>query len=397
MIDAVSDPEKIELMFDCLRARQPVGDLFVATLRHDELVRITYFDVRRVLHEDRDFEQFLGIQRPLESSRVEELQKYVNFVDASFPTSVILAIDSEYARYDEDIRKLVIRNFREGEESPSIAIRNIARVLDGQHRIAGLRNFSGQAFEMSVSVFIGADVSDQAQIFSVVNLEQTKVRKSLVYDLFSLARVRSPQKVCHNVAVILNGDSDSALYKRIKRLGIATVTGRFEPITQATFVEAIMPYISLDPKLDRDILLRGGSLEMYQKPKDAENAVLRIQFVQGRDNDISRIWLNYFNAIAERWPEAWKSHEQGMMLNRTNGIRAFIRWFGDVYRAIAAPGNVPAQERFRTMLDNVLITDNQFSTLYFAPGTGGEARLLRVLKGEEALTPLNPDLALPLG
>jgi DGQHR domain-containing protein len=394
--EQVSDPDKVELMFDCLRARQPVGDLFVATLSYDQLIRITYFDVRRVLHEDRDFERFLGIQRPLEPKRVGDLQQYVNFVDASFPTSIILAIDSEYARYDEDTRKLIIRNFREGEEEPSIAIRNIARVLDGQHRIAGLRAFEGEAFELSVSIFVGADVADQAQIFSVVNLEQTKVRKSLVYDLFELARVRSPQKVCHNVAVILNGDEESALFRRIKRLGVATVTGRFEPITQSTFVEAIMPYVSLDPKLDRDVLLRGGNVEMYDDPRDAAKVVLRIHFVQGRDKDIAKIWFAYFNAIAVRWPHAWQSHAQGMMLNRTNGMRAFIRWFGDVYRRIASPGNVPSEVKFLEVLDQVLINDDQFSTVYFAPGTSGEARLLRILRGQEDLTPLDPDLELSL-
>jgi DGQHR domain-containing protein len=365
-------------------------------MRHSDLIRITYFDVRRVLHEDRDFEQFLGIQRPLEPKRVGDLQRYVNFVDASFPTSIIIAIDSEYARFDDNTRKLIVRNYREGEDEPSIAIRNIARVLDGQHRIAGLRAFDGESFEVSVSVFVGADVADQAQIFSIVNLEQTKVRRSLVYDLFELARIRSPQKVGHNVAVILNGDHDSALHKRIKRLGVATVAGRFEPITQSTFVEAIMPYISLDPKLDRDILLRGGNVDMYMDPKDAEKAVLRILFVQGRDNDIARIWFNYFRAIADTWSNAWVSQEQGMMLNRTNGMRAFIRWFGDVYRRVALPGNVPSVEKFADVFQAVEIDQHQFSTVYFAPGTSGEARLLRILRGQEALTPLNPELQLPL-
>lgn len=396
MNEHIADPDKIEIMFDCLRARQPVGDLFVATMGHEQLIRITYFDVRRVLHEERDFEQFLGIQRPLEPKRVVDLQKYVNFVDASFPTSVILAINSEYTRYDGETRKLIVRNFREGESEPSIAIRNIARVLDGQHRIAGLRLFKGAAFELSVSIFVGADVADQAQIFSVVNLEQTKVRKSLVYDLFELARVRSPQKVCHNVAVILNGDPESALFKRIKRLGVATFAGRFEPITQSTFVESIMPYISLDAKLDRDVLLRGGKVEMYSDARDAERAVLRLHFAQGRDTEIARIWFSYFAAIARRWPQAWETREQGMMLNRTNGMRAFMRWFGDVFREIALPGNVPSEEAFFGFLGQVPIEDKQFSTLYFAPGTSGEARLLRILRGLEELTPLDPALELPL-
>jgi DGQHR domain-containing protein len=391
MIRAENDPDKQEISFKCLRARQPVGDLYVATIPHKDLIRVTHFDVRRVLSEDREFEEFLGIQRPLEPKRVADLSKYVNYVDASFPTSVIIAFDSDYASYNERSGKLTIRNYRIGEDKPSTAIRNSARVLDGQHRIAGLRAFDGPTFELSVSIFVGADVADQAQIFSIVNLEQTKVNKSLVYDLFELARIRSPQKVCHNVAVILNQDPDSALHHRIKRLGVSTVEGRFEPITQAALVEAIMPYISLSPKEDRDVLLRGGSIELYDDPRSAEKAALRLHFVQGRDLEIAKIFFNYFNAIKDCWPKAWDSREQGMMLNRTNGIRAFIRYFPFVYRRVAKPGNVPSKELFLGELKKVPVKWGQFSTKYFAPGTSGESRLLKVLLGNEVLTPLNPE------
>ncbi|HET9639521.1 MAG TPA: DGQHR domain-containing protein [Allosphingosinicella sp.] len=386
-----ADPDKQLMEFACLRARQPVGDLFIASISHKNLIRMTYFDVRRVLQSDRDFETYLGIQRPLEPRRVDDLGRYVNYVDASFPTSVIIAIDSEYASYDEAASKLTIRNYREGEGRPSAVLRNIARVLDGQHRIAGLREFDGDSFDLSVTIFVGADIADQAQIFSTVNLEQTKVRKSLVYDLFELARTRSPQKVCHNVAVILNGDADSALYRRIKRLGVATVTGRFEPITQSTFVESIMPYISLNPKEDRDILLRGGTVERYDDPADREKAVLRIHFVEGRDFDIAKVFFNYFRAVQERWSKAWSSQSKGMMLNRTNGIRALIRFFPVAYREVAAPGNVPSMEKFLDVFAGIPIPWNKFSTKYFAPGTSGEARLYRVLLGQEELTPLDPD------
>lgn len=391
MIEAENDPDPVELKVTCLRARQPVGDLYVGTIGHKELIRITYFDVRRVLSEDREFEEFLGIQRPLEPKRVADLSRYVNFIDASFPTSIIIAIDADYASYDEGSRTLTLRNWRLGEERPSTAIRNIARVLDGQHRIAGLRSFEGEVFELSVTIFVGADVADQAQIFSIVNLEQTKVNKSLVYDLTELARIRSPQKVCHNVAVILNRDPDSALYHRIKRLGVATVEGRFEPITQAALVEAIMPFISLRPKEDRDVLLRGGNVSPYTDTRDIERAVLRTHFVQGRDMDIAKVFFNYFNAIRERWPEAWASQSKGMMLNRTNGLRAFIRFFPVIFRRIALPGNVPSKEMFLEELKKVPIQCEQFSTKYFAPGTSGEAKLYRVLMGLEELTPLDPN------
>jgi DGQHR domain-containing protein len=212
------DPSLVQFAFPCIRARQPVGDLYIASMPHSILTKISFFDVRRVLFEERDIERYLGIQRPLDPRRVEELEKYVNFQDASFPTSIIIAVDEAYASFDADSNTMVLRNHEEDEATPSTNISQIARVIDGQHRIAGLLNFDGPMFELSVTIFIGADISDQAQIFATVNLEQTKVNKSLVYDLFELAHSRSPQKTCHNIAIALDRDDTSAFYKRIKRL-----------------------------------------------------------------------------------------------------------------------------------------------------------------------------------
>jgi DGQHR domain-containing protein len=101
------DPDPIEERVPALRLRQPIGDIYVAALDHKLIQKITYFDVRRVLRDRRDVEAYLGIQRPLSESRVSDLQKYVNFIDATFPTTVILAIDdSDYARYDDDKHEL---------------------------------------------------------------------------------------------------------------------------------------------------------------------------------------------------------------------------------------------------------------------------------------------------
>ena len=68
-------------------------------------------------------------------------------------------------------------------------------MIDGQHRIAGLYKYEGEVgFDINVTIFVGTDIADQAQIFSTVNLEQTKVNRSLAYDLFALAHSRSPKK-----------------------------------------------------------------------------------------------------------------------------------------------------------------------------------------------------------
>lgn len=379
------DPDVITYQFPCIKATQPIGDMFIASIPYKLLIKISHFDVRRVLQEQRDVEKYLGIQRPLEDARVRSLSDYVNYKDASFPTSVILAIDEDFSSFDEATNVMTVRNTKEGENRPSIPISKLAKVLDGQHRIAGLKAFEGDVFDVAVTVFIGADISDQAHIFATVNLEQTKVNKSIVYDLFSLARTRSPQKTCHNIAVALDRDGKGALHKRIKRLGFATQGRTFEPITQATFVESLLPYISSDPKGDRDVLMRGGSLEKA----DAENMyklIFRNLFIDEQDLKITEIVSNYFSAVKRRWPDAWEERGRGMMLNRTNGFRALTRFLRHAYLHIAAPGDVPSTDKFLSrVFTTIPLADASFSIDNFPPGSSGEAKLYRVLRGQEKL------------
>lgn len=386
MVDVPPDPSKIEISFDCIEAQQPIGDLFIASIPYKDLIKFTYFDVRRVISSERDVEKYLGIQRPISRGRLSDLEAYVNFLDATFPTSVIVAVnDSDYAEFDPVAKRMQLRNYRAGEAAPSIAIRQLGRVIDGQHRIAGLEAFAGEKFDVSVTIFVEADIADQAHIFSTVNLEQTKVSKNLVYDLYELARTRSPQKTCHLVTVTLDRDLSSPLAGRIKRLGFATDGAAFEPVSQATFVEGLLAHITLDPKGDRDLLLRNKPLERAGG-EDVFRYVLRNLFIDGKDREIIGLIFNYFTAVRERWPVAWDERGRGFMLNRTNGVRALLRFFRHAYTHVAHPGDhVEAEKFLNQVFKSVRLEDADFNINNFPPGTSGEAKLYRVLRGKETL------------
>ena len=171
------------------------------------------------------------------------MKQYVNNIDATFPTSIILAIDSRYAKYDSKQQEMIIEKKED-----------IAKIIDGQHPIAGLEGFSGK-FELNVTIFIDMEEQDQAMTFATINLAQTKVSKSLVYDLYEFQKTRSPEKTCHNIARLLNSEDKSPLKSRIKILGKATGEP-CEYLTQATFVTSLIRYISRDPMKDRDLLKR---------------------------------------------------------------------------------------------------------------------------------------------
>ncbi len=376
MLNLTEGPRKVS--FPCLRLEQPIGEFFIAKINYSVIVQIADFDVRRVLQEERDVERYLGIQRPLNGARVRELETYVNTFDATFPTSIIVAIDERCVSFDESKSEMTLSNYVEqnGEE---IIFRRIARVLDGQHRIAGLYEYKGgKPFDLSVTIFTGIDIADQAQIFATVNLEQTKVNKSLAYDLYSLARTRSPQKTCHNIAVALDQSPNGALHNRIKRLGIAT-PGRFsETITQATFVESLMRYVSENPVIDRDTLLRGRSLKLETADK-LKKVPFRNMFIEDKDLEIAKIMENYFNAIKKRWPHAWDGLGRGAVLNKTNGFRALMRLLRPAYLYLSTPGQVISSEGFFNLFERSNLQDQDFDTVRFPPGTSGEAELYKTL------------------
>jgi DGQHR domain-containing protein len=370
--------DKTSFVVKYLKVSQPIGDFYIASMTAKRLVQITEFDVRRVLIDQRDVERYLGIQRPLIPKRVKEIGLYVRTMDACFPTGVIIAIPAKCIELDEDKNEMTISNYVEGvDEEDNVLYKKIARVLDGQHRLAGLEDFDG-IFEINVSIFVDADIADQANIFSTVNLAQTKVSKSLVYDLFDLMKSRSPQKICHNIAVTLDRDKDSPFYKMIKRLGASTPGRSGETLTQAAFVEPLLQMISENPMLDRDFYLRG------KKPIKIDEGALKKypfqhMFVDERDFDITDILWNYFSAAKDRWSTAWASRDRGVMLNRTNGYRALMRFLGYLYTGTFTPGTVPTKKQFKDIFSRVQIVDNDFNVDNFPPGTSGESTLLKTL------------------
>lgn len=362
------------------KVTQPIGDFYIASMNADLLVKITDFDVRRVLQEERDVERYLGIQRPLNPTRVKEIREYVTTKDACFPSGIIISIPAKCVEIDEEKNLMKISNFIDTEEEDEkVVFRKIARVLDGQHRLAGLNGYDGE-FEVNVSIFVDTDISDQAIIFSTVNLAQTKVNRSLAYDLFDVMKKRSPQKTCHNIAVLLDREKDSPLFKMIKRLGVAT-PGRHkqaETLSQATFIEPLLKLISAEPMLDRDAYLRNKKPQKILDEKLAKHPFQHM-FIEEKDFEITDIIWNYFNAVKMRWPSAWESRDRGVMLNRTNGYRALIRYLAFLFNKVYIPGVVPTTEDFFEKFEKMPIEDKDFIVDKFAPGTGGESALYRDL------------------
>lgn len=372
----IDEPYEIDL--SCIKVEQPIGTFYVAAIDHKILRQITYYDVRAMV--EREVDNYLGIQREVEPKRVRELHQYVNTIDACFPTSVILAIQPECAEFNEDRNVLTLRSYHDEAGKVIINRANIARVLDGQHRIEGLAGLKNGPFQINVSIFVDMDIAEQAYLFSVVNLAQTKVKKSLVYDLFDYSRSRSPQKSAHNIAVALDQIPESPFYKRIKRLGSATPGRKGETLTQATFVESVMAYISTNPVEDRDLFKR-GKLPAKATSTESEKLIFRNLFLDEEDMKVADILMSYFSAASEKWPAAWSNPATGYILGKTNGYRSLMRLLRPAYlKCVKRIGDVPPKAAFAELFQRSSLVDEDFVSAKFLPGTGGEAHLFRTLQ-----------------
>lgn len=346
--------ETIRVKF--LEVEQPIGIFYIASINWKDLFAISYADVREIKDTNDDsIDSYLGIQRTVSRNRVKEISKYVRTLDATFPTSVILHIDSKsYFKNGKEINTVddildddvdEIDNIYVDNDTDELVIRKkdtVAKVLDGQHRIEGLKegyynlHDHDTDFQFNVTIFVDLDIDDQAQIFSVINKAQTKVNKSLVYDLYEYATSRSPQKTAHDIVRLLNKAEESPFYKKVKLLGTAR-NRELETVTQATIAEIIISFISSDPMSDRDVIKRnkksifGSRKIQLGSASEQKKRMFRKLFINDKDEIIYQNIYNYFKAVQQKWPIAWDEISTGNILNRSTGIIALFRLFRDVY------------------------------------------------------------------
>lgn len=351
-----------KIKFKCVEVCQPIGTFYIGSIDSKDLIKIAYTDVMRIKDKTDDFDQYLGIQRELDSSRVLELGQYVNAVDATFPTSVILYVTSENATFNDMTKEMEINN-TEG----------VAKIIDGQHRIAGLKSYSGKSFQVNVTIFIDMEIEDQAMVFATVNLKQTKVSKSLAYNLYQYATTRSPQKTCHDIAKLLNSKERSPFFQHIKILGKATGK-KEETITQSTFVERTILYISDNPMHDRDLLKRGKNLQRADG-KNAQKLIFRNMFIDKRDADIARIIYNFFKAVENKWGAYWQYAKIGNVLNKTTGFGALMRFLRPSYLSVGKMEQIVDVSDFEKIFDTIKLQGDSFTPDNYLPGASGENKL----------------------
>lgn len=318
----MSESEWIEVQV--LPVSQPIGNFYVGVMPASSLVGICKTDVRRLQGKAPDSSSpdliaYIGIQRPLREDRVKEIKEYVKTIDACFPNSIIIAIPSENVEVVDGRSAIKILN------KP-----DVATVIDGQHRLAGFSENPGVGdFGLLTSIFVDLEIAEQAYLFSTINSKQTKINPSLAKDLLDFSNIQTPEKVCHNIAKLLNTTPGGPWDHQIRMLGVKDeiVSGI---ITQHTFVSKILdvwyPAKDLQQKV-RDMLIDENNKRenLGDLKVDTSRYPLWELYITDQDELITKILDNYFRAVRDTWPEFWARPES--ILSKSVGYQALMSQF----------------------------------------------------------------------
>jgi hypothetical protein len=159
-------------------------------------------------------------------------------------------------------------------------------------------------------------------------------------------------------------------------------------ITQATFVESLIGYISKHPSADREFYRRGDA-PPRAGGSESKELIFRNMMIDQKDMEITDVIWNYFDAVRKRWPEAWDFEGRGRMLNKSNGFKGLMRFLRDAYLHVATPGKppykIPSTAEFQQIFQKINAADDVFTVENFKPGTSGESALHRFLREQSGV------------
>jgi DGQHR domain-containing protein len=256
-----------------LETKQSGYNFFTFIMSGKELNDLSYVDVRSISNPQ-------GIQRGLSMTRCRKIGEFIQKPGSIFANNVII-------NFNEEIK------FQMVDKNKSIGYlyipkkKNIAWIIDGQHRLRGFDYANDKDLNIIVTAFINLPKPAQAELFRTINKEQKGINPSLSYDLIGLIKKEDDLETkAYNIIQAMYHDDDSPWKGDIKMLG--TGPGL---ITQANFFSKLLP-------------------------------LLRKDFHDLSEDKVIKILKNYFSAIKKTFKDIWGSRRH--ILTKTLGFGAFM-------------------------------------------------------------------------
>jgi DGQHR domain-containing protein len=281
----------------------------------------SFASVSRIRRTD---DTLIGYQRPEVLAHIAEIRNYIESDSPMVPNAVVIAFDtrvrfeaaagptSDYSRVGELV--IPITNDDAQDDRPGF-------IVDGQQRLAAIREADVGAFPLCVSAFITDDIRMQTEQFILVNSTKP-LPKGLIYELLPSTDATLPtalhrRRLPAHLLTRLNRDDGSPL----KGL-ISTVTNPEGTIKDNSILKM------LENSLSDGVL--------YRLRDEGNNA--DVETMLG-------VLYSYWRAVAKTFPQAWSLPPKKSRLMHGAGIVSM----GFIMDAIAEryrPKGLPTEKQF---------------------------------------------------
>lgn len=213
-----------------IEVKQENHVFLLTRLSVEDLTLISYASVRGSDHEEG------AVQRALSARRIGGIKEFA-LQGGDFPAGIVLNWVND--------RQPIERT--DGTLRIPLAPKS-AQLIDGQHRVAGLREARLDSdrlgsVQIPVVIYQGLKTRDCANLFLAINTEQKPVSPSLVYDLYDVADGPSVDPAAdraRDIVMHLHDDKASPYYEQIKLPGAPRRRGG---VQLSTAVSAIKPLV----------------------------------------------------------------------------------------------------------------------------------------------------------
>ncbi|MCY1073967.1 DGQHR domain-containing protein DpdB [Archangium lansingense] len=227
-----------------------------------------------------------GYQRPEVLSHIDEIRNYLESPSPMVPNAIVLAFDSR-VRFEAAKGTLTTDYARPGfitipMEENLADERKPGFIVDGQQRLAAIREASIESFPICVTAFITNDVSQQTEQFILVNSTKP-LPKGLIYELLPKTTAQLPS--------LLNRRRLPA--QILERLNLDLSSPLRGMIQTATNPTGVIKDNSILKMLENS--LSDGALYKFRQPGTLEGDV----------EPMLELLRNYWMAVARVFKAAW--------------------------------------------------------------------------------------------
>jgi DGQHR domain-containing protein len=266
-----------------------------------------------------------GYQRPEVRKHIAEIKGYLESEAPMVPNALVFAFDARVtfqatAGGSGPSRPGLLRiPVTEEGEAP------VAFIVDGQQRVAAIRDARVEAFPMFAIGFIAASDAEAREQFILVNSSKPLPR-SLIHELLPAVDARMPthfegRKLPTQLVQLLNHHEDSPLHK-----AIATAT-------------------------NPGARIRDNSLIKFLENSLTDGVLYRIRMVEGQGMLplMQQVLFDYWRAVQATWPELWSLPPKRSRLLHGAGV-VTLGFLMDAIADRRRDGPWPSQAHFETHL-----------------------------------------------